>query len=60
MEMLVQTRLWLIISEGCYSTITALIQVMLVSTTQHSLRQVPKSKTLSSSNSLSPWTEDLC
>jgi len=60
MEMLVQTRLWLIISEGCYSMISAVIQATLVSTTQHDLRQVLKTKTLSSSNALSPWTGDLC
>lgn len=58
--MLVQTRLWLIISEGCYRMVTAVIQVTLVSTTQHNLREVLRTKTLSSSNALSPWTVDLC
>lgn len=36
MEKLVQTRLWLIVSEGCYRVITAAIQVML---SEHNLAQ---------------------
>lgn len=60
MEMLIPTRLWPILSEGCYSTSTTGAQVNLRSTAQRNLRKLLKTTTLSISNALCPWTGDLC